>query len=309
MTLLETEPTAVKVNGKGLKRTVHDGVVRWTASQSWLNNFQKCPEQARLGMHGLLPRTESDATAIGTATHTGIEAVLRHGADRYQAADAAVDKFEELSGLENFEYVQVKSRGTAVRYVESCVDAWYDYVYPQLGSALSIEQPFEVCLDRREPPPLPTPWPEGQRTPQPRFRQPEELWLTGTWDFECDAFGLWDWKTGARPYEAWEVNRWYVQPTVYCYARSILRGNEGLDTDTFNYAIMLKGPTPRPPQILDDVQRGPAHYDWLRKQFWSIVNLHKATDGGSQGWPLMDQSWLCSPKWCPAYAGCKGVPQ
>jgi hypothetical protein len=279
----------LKVNGKGLKRSVVDGVVRWTASQSWLNNFQKCPEQARLGMHGLLPRTESDATAIGTATHTGIEAVLRHGTDWVGARQAAAAKFLELSRLENFEYVQVRTERTALSYVESCVDAWYDYVYPQLGSALSIEQEFEVELAASA---------DGS----------EELWLTGTWDFECDAFGLWDWKTAARPYEAWEVNRWYVQPTTYCYARSILKGNEGLDTDTFNYAIMLKGPQPQPPQLLE-IDRGPAHYGWLRKQFWSIVNLHKATDGGQGNWPLLDQGWHCSPKWCAVYSQCKQVPQ
>jgi hypothetical protein len=290
MTVLETEPT-LQVNGKGLKRTEVDGVVRWTLSQSWANTFQKCPEQARLGMHGLLPRTESDATAIGTATHTGIEAVLRHCADRHEAEAAAIDKLCELMELDNFQFVQVKTPQTAVSYLKSCVGSWYEYVYPRLGSTVSIERPFEVRLD------------VGMIG-----TEVEELWLTGTWDFEDNIHGLWDWKTtGSKPYEQWEVSRWYVQPTVYCYARSVLAGNGGDDIDYFNYAVMTKGPHVRAPQILE-IERGPAHYAWLRKQLWSIVDLYKATAGGEQSWPLMDQGWWCSPKWCPVYNECKAVP-
>jgi hypothetical protein len=44
--------------------------------QSWLGDMAICPERARLGVVRPEFRSGSDATIIGTAIHTGIEAVL-----------------------------------------------------------------------------------------------------------------------------------------------------------------------------------------------------------------------------------------
>jgi hypothetical protein len=249
--------------------------------QSWLNTFQKCPEQARLSMRGELPRVETDATAIGTSLHAAIEHALLMGADYDECLNEALLKFLELSELPHFEWKQVATMATAQRYIANCFTAFYRWVLPTLGEPLSIERYFKVPLDEYR----------GYK-----------VMLAGTWDVEFHD-SLKDWKTAGRPYEAWEVDRWYIQPTAYAYAHSVLRGGP---MPAFEYIVHLKGATVQPPQRLL-VQRHEGHVEWLRQQLRRIIDLYEATEHGERAWPLMDQSWHCSPKWCSVYSECKGA--
>lgn len=266
-----------------------DGVREFHCSQTWLNTFKKCPEQARLKMLGLLEDGPSDATAIGHGLHGGIESVLLgDGRDPFEVAH---DLFLQEVGNPDFRWVQVKTEATAFRYIDSCLASWLEHVYPQLPDVASVEQSFKLTLDERC---------------RPRHTlDVDRLVITGTWDL-LDAEGeLHDWKTANQPYDDWKTRRYYVQPTFYCYAARELGGASG-DTQMFNYWVMPKSSTPRRPQHIP-VQRSEQHYTWLKKQLWSIVDLWYDTDEGQRPWPMMDTDWWCSPKWCPAYESCRGI--
>ncbi len=267
--------------GSSLKVVVNDdGTRKVTFRQSWLNTFQHCPEQARLDMLGQLPRRESDATAMGTAVHSGIEEILLGGSDADGIA-AAYDKFDELSALENFDWVQVKTLDTAQRTIFNALWGWYDHVYPQLGTPITIEHNFKVQIGSHNY---------------------TEIWLSGTWDFE-DEGGLWDWKTAGREYERWEVERWHVQPTAYTLAHSLINDCEPVD---FNYSISVKSGANKSRMQVIPVRRHQGHYNWLIHQCIQALKLYDATEQGHESWPLMDQGWTCSPKWCTNWMNCKG---
>ena len=65
--------------------------------QSWLGDMAICPERARLGLVRPEFRTGSDATIIGTAIHTGIEAVLNGTASKFvDMLDVVANDYESL---------------------------------------------------------------------------------------------------------------------------------------------------------------------------------------------------------------------
>jgi len=266
-----------------VKVEYRDGIRRFIFRQSWMNTFQHCPEQARLDMHGLLPRVESDATAIGTSVHVGIEHLL-DDAEPSEAWRLSCSKFDELSELPEFAWLQVKTPATAHRIIYNALWGWYDEIEPKLGRTISVEQHFSLHVQTM---------PCG-----------DEIWIEGTWDYE-DEHGLWDWKTAGREYQPWEVERWYVQPTQYTLAHSLINDCYPLP---FNYAVMVKtgGEGPSKTQHLQ-VRRDEGHYKWLVRQMKNAVALYDMTDGGEHPWPLMDQGWHCSPKWCSAWSSCKGA--
>lgn len=279
-----------------MKHYVVDGVDVFDIRQSWISTWQMCPEQARLDMRGELPRVETDATAVGTAVHTGIEAVLRDGLDYEDALQVAVLEFLRLTELENFRYVKAQTYKTAEMYVVNCFTSWYQNILPQLGKPLSIERNFKVQLDERQ-------WENGY-DPTPRRHR---IMLSGTWDLDDSMHGLIDWKNKGAEIKRWEMDRWGVQPTVYTYAKRVLEGLPLTGDMGFTFVNMVKGPRPSAPQVLQ-VMRNENHYAWLKAQLWNIVDLYLATNNGETSWPMNDASWLCSERWCSAFAAgkCKG---
>jgi hypothetical protein len=244
-------------------------------SQSWLNTYFNCPEQARLEMVGEMPRIESDATAIGTAIHSGIEAVLRGGTETV-GYDTCIDTFNELAATPEFQWVQIKSEHTAWNMIGRLWDAWCTDIHPQLPHVEHIEHKFELQLA-------------------------DNMWMRGAIDAIDEHGNVWDWKTAGRPYEAWEKERFAIQPTVYTAAVAQMGEYEPRDSWEFSYAVMLK--SGRTSTQIVTVQRTQAHWDWLAAQCESIVQLIQAN---LNVWPLRDQHALCSPKWCKAWDKCKG---
>lgn len=274
-----------------MKHEVIDGVDVFTFRQSWIGTAQTCLEQARLDMLGQLQRVETDATAIGTAVHAGIEAVLAQRVDGDEALDLALAEFARLERDPTFQYKQTTGFQQCTEYVVNCFTSWWQHIYPQLGEPLSVERNFKVKLDDRDG----------------GFYGLSEIWLSGTWDLDDSAWGIVDWKNKGHEIKRWEVDRWSVQPTVYTYAKRVL---DGLDMDEpmdFTFVNMVKGPV-REPQVVT-VQRHRSHYEWLRAMLWRIVDLYWATDAGRIGWPMNDGHVLCSTKWCTEFAAgrCKGA--
>lgn len=262
----------------------------YTFHQSWLNTFANCPEQARLELVGQLPRESSDAAAIGQALHTGVETVLRDGGELGDAIEAATERFFWETEQEGFRWVQVKTVDTAARYVSTLVNSWYRDVYPQLGDPIRLEDKFDVPLE---------------------IGHDRIIRIAGAYDF-IDHSGIWDWKTANRPYEQWEVDRFKIQPTVYSAAYAVECLNEAtnggasilsLSPIDFTYAVGLKGRPPREPFQLLTTTRGPEEWKWLTHQLHRIIDLVEAD---LERWPLNDQGWHCSPRWCSAWDECKG---
>jgi hypothetical protein len=258
-----------------------DGRTLIVPSQSWLNTAMNCPEQARMEMLGVLPRVETDATAIGTAMHAGIEAVLRDGLNPEDGVQHAIAEFTRLTELDEFRWVQIKTMDTAVATVQRVFWSWANEILPQLPDTIAIEHKFDEVLYENDS---------------------LQVRLQGAIDFIGEDYNgnpcVWDWKTANRPYEAWEKERWAIQPTVYTYALSKMYGGDNYE---FTYAICLKS---RQDTQLVTVTRHSGHWDWMREQIASVVHLVQAD---LPRWPLRDQSALCSPKWCSNWDNCKGA--
>ncbi|MGA1076779.1 MAG: PD-(D/E)XK nuclease family protein [Ilumatobacteraceae bacterium] len=196
-----------------------DGEFTMPVRQSDLNSFYLCPEQARLKFTGALPSRTTEAMALGTAVHAGSEAVLAHGATRTEAIDVIAWQLENLFDGPDFEMVKLDT-DQYFRYAFMCFDAWFDHIRPVIGDVVAVEQTFKL--------------------PFAEFRLANDLLvkveLHGTIDCVTHK-AIWDWKTSNSSWRsnAWERERWAVQPTIYTWAAQEL----GLDTDptTFSYGV------------------------------------------------------------------------
>lgn len=246
-------------------------------SQSWINTFMNCPEQARLEMVGQLPRKESDATAIGSALHASVETVLRGGSSK-ESYERGMELLHELVNLPEFEFVQIKTLSTLVNTFQRVLTQWETVIYPELPEIVLVEESFMIPISN---------------TPT------STIYLQGAVD-AVDEFGdIWDWKTAARPYEQWQVDRYKIQPTVYSYAMHMQMPFVPEPT-TFHYAVAMKSSDAA---YIYSTTRDSQHWNWLKDQVESIVALIQA---GLDRWPMNDQHALCSPKWCTAWDSCKG---
>lgn len=251
-------------------------MIEHTFHQSDFNTFFKCPEQLRLKLAGELPRRTSDAAYVGTAMHDAIEVVLR-GGSRTDGHDRIAERW--LNPPDDLEMVQVKNLATAQAQSHRCFDAWVEHVHPQLTVPVWIEERFKVLLHE-----------DDERT----------IWLGGTVDYVDEVLGLWDWKTAGRAYEGWEVDRFHIQPTVYSYAWATITLD--YEPHDWTYAVMVKGSQPKVQFVR--TQRHGGHWTWLRKQAIAMARLIEAD---LPQWPLHDQGWWCSAKWCPVWSQCKGA--
>lgn len=247
-----------------------------TLRQSSLNTWMLCPERARLDMVHPERDSTTDAAAVGTAVHAGIETVLR-------VHDHALARRNVIASLEEnasqIRWVQVKQLKTAFALAERLFEAWLHHVLPQLAGPLAVEETFNL------------PWAEINGW---------QVRLSGTIDYVDENLVVWDWKTSSRPYETWEADRWKIQPTVYGWAMNQLHG---IDPVQFTYCVLVK--KARPEVQIFDVERSNGHWAWLHRQVESIVAQIDALPDGI--WPLNDHHALCSAKWCPHWEYCKGL--
>lgn len=127
-----------------------------------------------------------------------------------------------------------------------------------------------------------------------------EMRWNGTWDVLLPYYYMIDWKSAGRPYTPWERQRWAVQPTFYTEAARQL----GLlpAKSEFRYVVFQKKWN-KPVQVVP-VYRDVRFTRHMVRSLWRIVDLHDALPDGP--WPINDQHALCSDKWCPYWATCKG---
>lgn len=265
-----------------------DGRTQYTFHQSWLSNTDDCLEQARLGLEGELPEQETDATAMGTAVHAGIEATLLDLKEcdsplsLASAQRVAQETFDELILLPHFRWID-KKEGGARAFINRAMKTWYEGMLPRLDPMMMEPYvgPFVVYED------------DGIVV---RF--------AGSIDYVDRQLGLVDWKTSSGAYEPWEKQRWNIQATMYSLLWSLLCDAQGWERPTlpvdFTFCVLLKKGGM---QVLT-VNRDQGDWYWLISKAVAIVRLIEAE---LDVWPKNDNHALCSPKWCPAWDRCKGA--
>ena len=268
-----------------------NGVTKIYIRQSWLGDALMCPERARL--IGLHPETrkENDSAMMGTAVHTGIEAVLRSEIAPSDIAEHSVTSFRAK------EYTMMKDEGKSInitnteprnwdKHIASMADAWVRDIMPHVPEGGDCEWKFEAKIADVE---------------NSLFQY--ELWFEGTMDY-FHPQGIWDWKTAARKYYQAEKQSQNIQSAVYAEAATRL-GLIDYDVE-FNFGVMIRNASSTG-QIVP-VVRTAKHGEWITEQTIALVNNLLTVDKymPSSRWLINDQHFLCSQRWCPVWSMCKG---
>ena len=265
---------------------------RITLRQSWLGQLAMCPERARQDLMGISESTESSNTAIGTAVHFGIEQCLL---EQMQTGDPMpLHDTQEMAMGEWFrkepEIVRWNHESqSATTIVLANTEVWWNEVRPGVRP-IAVEHDFNLPI-------VPARWTHdvGGSLIHP------EIWLKGTIDC-VQELGLptIDWKNpGRKPSSEWEKKRWSVQAAAYTMALAIEAGEESPSTPReFEFVHLVKGTVHR-----TLVEVGVAEWQSLIALAISAATLIAAN---LPVWPLTMSGWHCSPKWCGAWATCRG---
>jgi hypothetical protein len=257
--------SGVTIETKPSGRTVY------TFSQSGIKRMLRCPEQFRLVERVGVRDPTGDAAAMGTAFHIYCEERLC-GVPLPAALALAARALNLAHEHGQFQFVQVKTIHTLQEQLGRVCQRFEDETLPMLPLGGDVEVSKKMLV--------------AETTTY-------DIYLKGTPDYVYDGV-VYDFKTATdveRQYPQWEVDRFHVQPTVYC----ALTG-----AADFCYLVHEKGDNGIAKQVW--TERGPIDFGWLGYQLQSMLpTLH--TPGV---WPMNDQGWHCSPKWCPAWSVCKG---
>jgi hypothetical protein len=252
-----------------------------------------CLERGRLDWFTELESPDTDATVLGTAVHEYAEQRL-HGRTIWESFNHASEWFNARIAADDFVRKQIKGDQTLRDYHRAMCEAWEVNILPEVQAVESVEGSFLVKLAAHPD-------------------TPAELWLEGTWDLlaKDDLPLIWDWKTAGRLdlYEGWQIDRWYVQPTTYTAAVAAMRGIDPMTAPSdyegvFFHGVVTKGKHPH--TLIHRTTRGRPDWRFLAKQLWTFVTLYEKIGPHGTTWPLNDQGWWCSEKWCPAWFNCKG---
>jgi len=257
---------------------------RITLRQSWLGQLAMCPERARQDLLGISESTESSNTAIGTAVHYGIEQCLL---DQMQTGEPMTMRETQEIAVGEWnrkvpEIVRWNHKSTeAIEIIAANTEVWWNEVRPGLRPT-AVEHEFNLPLVLDHEP---------------------EIWLKGTIDcVQEPGMPIIDWKNpGRKPHDAWEKKRWSVQAAAYTWAIGAEGESPAISTfepREFEFVHLVKGTVHR---TLVDV--GPAEWASLVMLARSAGTLITAN---LPIWPLTMSGWHCSPKWCGAWATCRG---
>lgn len=255
--------------------------------QSGLSTYQDCPERSRFEWFDPEPELTTDAAAIGTACHKGVESNLedrRLGFGPQSTADMielAKREFAWIEAEEGIRYVQ-GTREDAMQFITTCIPSWRAFLEPYIpiDEHLKLEFEFDVHLMT---------W-HGW-----------EVRLVGTMDC-LHRYAIDDWKFKGQAVKQWEAQRSDIQSTVYSHAAVEL----GLLQwpVTFNFGVVRKLKTKESAERVP-VLRHPEHVDWLCRQIDGMLTMWEKI--GEQGpWPTIDSGVLCSERWCNNWSRCKG---
>ena len=243
--------------------------------QSSVKTSDMCLERLRSDMFGLVPDFTGDAAALGTACHAVVEDALNArigGKDEtFEGMCHAFDHYwDEIEPTVERWYKYNRDNVRAIGY--SRLEMRNNEVYPQV-TPVAVEQNFNKIFHE-----------DSERV----------IYLRGTIDL-VEADCIWDWKFPSRDYgrHAWEYRRWDVQSIAYCWASEIQNFKFGVvHPDGVSYI---------------ELERDASHTEWLRQKVLALCQFVEKVPQGP--WPLGDNGWWCSEKWCSNWARCKGATQ
>lgn len=263
-----------------------DGRRLFIFSQSKLKQVDTCPERGRAVLLGEMPDHATDSTALGHAVHEVIELCLAdiiEGQGAWRLADmieVAESTFNDEMDDPEARWVKVKTPATIHAQLARCLTTWYELVLPTLDP-MAVEVNFGPLTIHED----------EQRVIQVR----------GQIDYIDRIAGLADWKTAGRKWDAWEHQRWDVQPTMYTWAKAQAQfdfiGPDVIAPWTW-HVLNVDGSYQK-----IETTRGPNDWAWLKDR---CVVIAKQLEANLESWPLNDASALCSPKWCGLWSSCKG---
>ena len=249
--------------------------------QSWLGSLAMCPERARQDMLGISASTESTSTMLGSSVHYGIEQCLTEkmqtgtplSLDQTVAASMAYwDDNQHTIARWNHK------KGEPEKIIQLNSSAWWTEVMPEVYPT-AVEWTFELPLVVDHKP---------------------EIWLKGTIDCVQEfPRPIIDWKNpGRKPSDDWEKRRWSVQAAAYTWAVAAQADGGLTEPLQFEFVYLVKGAVHR-----TLVDFGPAEWASLVALARSAGTLIAAD---LPVWPLNMTGWHCAPKWCGAWATCRG---
>lgn len=255
--------------------------------QSWLGEALVCPQRSRYSLALPSMRRGSDATAIGTGVHAGIEGYL---SGQITDIDSFVGNIQTAVALELEKDIRRTAISADPEKMSACVNAmsvaWWDDIRPLVPTGGMTEHKFAYDTGLVA-------------------SNGDAIWFEGTIDYVAPDGVLWDWKTASRTYSVREKHLQSHQATVYVDAcRSLGLVPDGDDPTLFRFGVMVRQPTPKS-QIVT-VQRGRGQVQYLRRQALSVVNM-AISAWGTPDWMMNDQHFLCSSQWCDYWHLCKGA--
>jgi len=249
--------------------------------QSWLGELAMCPERARQSMLGISQDTQSTSTMLGTAVHYGIEQCLTEVMETGKPLTRAktVSMATKFWDDHRDEIVRWNHKeDEPVEIIKANAGVWWDEVRPNVRPT-AVEWTFELPLVVDHKP---------------------EIWLKGTIDCVQEfPQPIIDWKNpGRKPSSEWEKKRWSVQAAAYTWAVASQADNGLSEPLGFQFVHLVKGTV-----YSTLVDFGPA--EWaslvaLARSAGTLINADLPV------WPLNMTGWHCAPKWCGAWATCRG---
>lgn len=247
--------------------------------QSSLNDMAICPERTRLKQ--VLPQfvSTTDATAMGTAVHHGIETILA-GASMNDGLDASLTMFASLQ-YEGFRETNLKPE-LYETHISSMIKAFHEGILPEVELGGHVEYRFSVPMHMEV---------NGY-----------EVWLEGTMDYMSPNGVIWDWKTSSRAYNGKDKQSTSVQASAYVLAAHTL-GMCYLPAE-FRYGVMVRQADPKAQIVY--LTRNEHHILWLKNIVEPYVR-YALTTGLDHAWMRNDTGTLCSEQWCSHWSVCKGA--
>ena len=246
--------------------------------QSSIKTWRHCPEQARLEFFGLVPDFVTDSAAVGTGTHSAIQAYIE-GATLPNAIAMGREVLAQELAHPNFKPHRW-ARGSDAPYgwIEKFMVAFERSNFANLlrlsyqmgGLKLEVKVEMQVV------------------TPAGRL-----VTLQGTIDV-LDAYGMRivDWKTGS----SFHLDRRTdPQPSMYTLLASSLLEK---DLSRFTWVFLKNGDF----EVIDSTRFAPQHHALL----FEIDSICDLIDLDLPRWPLNPGGWWCSELWCQNYSSCIG---
>ena len=258
--------------------------------QSWLNDALMCPERARLMELNPSARKENDSAMMGTACHSGIEAVLNKVIEPKDISEYSVNAFRSAEQDLWSQGKSINVTNTEPRnwdkHIGSMADAWVRDIMPSVPEGGQTEYKFSTKVGAIA-----------------NALYEYELYFEGTMDY-IHPTGIWDWKTAARKYYEGEKQMQNIQSAIYAEAGANL-GLVDYPVD-FSFGVMIRNGSSTG-QILT-IKRRKEHAQWVIAQTTALINsiLTSKIYLPSERWLVNDQHYLCSKRWCPVWSMCKG---